>query len=138
MGHFVLGHVFTGVLLSCLLNLIGLWFLHVVSGRILASKRWLRSMRVDRLSDVASLPLLLLLGELFFLTTSPLSYAVSRHQEHEADRFALEITRANHSCGMAFVKLQRDNRTQTAGSAGVEGQDKLLSEFHKGIRDRAA
>jgi Zn-dependent protease with chaperone function len=28
-----------------------------------------------------------------------------RHQEHEADRFAVELTRENHAAGTAFVKL---------------------------------
>jgi Zn-dependent protease with chaperone function len=43
----------------------------------------------------------------FFLT--PLAFAYSRHQEHEADRFALEQTLDNHACATAFVKLQREN-----------------------------
>src|SRR5690606_40967501 len=43
----------------------------------------------DRLSDVASVPLLLLLMELTSLVVLPVAFAYSRHQEHEADRFAL-------------------------------------------------
>jgi Zn-dependent protease with chaperone function len=35
--------------------------------------------------------------------------AFSRYQEHEADRFALELTRDNHSAAMAFVILQQEN-----------------------------
>src|SRR5262249_17792410 len=31
-----------------------------------------------------------------------------------------------------LLKLQRDNRTQTAGTALVEGQDRLIAEFQKG------
>ena len=43
------------------------------------------------------------------LVLHPVALAYSRYQEHEADRFALELTRANHSGAMAFVKLQDEN-----------------------------
>jgi Zn-dependent protease with chaperone function len=42
-----------------------------------------------------------------FLTPAAMAY--SRYQEHEADRFALDLTHANHSGGTAFVKLQQEN-----------------------------
>jgi Zn-dependent protease with chaperone function len=40
---------------------------------------------------------------------TPVAFAYSRFQEHEADRFALDLTHANHSGAMAFVKLQEEN-----------------------------
>jgi STE24 endopeptidase len=43
------------------------------------------------------------------LGLSPAALAYSRAQEHEADVFALELTRANHSAATAWVKLQREN-----------------------------
>ena len=43
------------------------------------------------------------------LLLSPVAMAYSRYQEHEADRFALDLTRTNHSGAMAFVKLQEEN-----------------------------
>ena len=52
---------------------------------------------------------MIMLLELVFLVMSPLGLAYSRHQEHEADRFALELTRTNHSAGLSFVKLQGEN-----------------------------
>jgi Zn-dependent protease with chaperone function len=38
-----------------------------------------------------------------------LTSAVSRYQEHEAERFALELTRNNHASALSFVKMQREN-----------------------------
>ena len=35
--------------------------------------------------------------------------AFSRHLEHEADRFGLELTRDNHAAATAFVRLQSEN-----------------------------
>ena len=52
---------------------------------------------------------MMMLLEVAFLVLSPVALAYSRYQEHEADRFALDLTRTNHSAGMAFVKLQDEN-----------------------------
>jgi Zn-dependent protease with chaperone function len=51
------------------------------------------------------LPLLILIFSVFILIFQPALLAYSRHQEHEADRFGLEITHDNHSCATAFVKF---------------------------------
>src|SRR4029077_10219190 len=63
----------------------------------------------DRLSDVDSVPLLMMLLQVSSLALEPVANAYSRLQEHEADRFALELTRTNRSAALAFVKLQREN-----------------------------
>ena len=55
-----------------------------------------------------TLPLLLLVTNLLSFVILPVGLAFSRHVEHEADRFGLEITQTNHSAGTAFVKLQQD------------------------------
>jgi Zn-dependent protease with chaperone function len=36
-------------------------------------------------------------------------FAYSRYQEHEADRYALDLTRSNHAAGTAHVKLLTEN-----------------------------
>jgi STE24 endopeptidase len=51
---------------------------------------------------------MLLIG-IFSFALSPIANAFSRYQEHEADRFALEITRDNHDAATSFVKLQQEN-----------------------------
>jgi STE24 endopeptidase len=107
MGHYVLGHVARSLLLLSLLVLLGLWLVHRVSGPLIA--RFGTRFGFDTLADVASLPLFLVVFELFGLVALPVAMAYSRAQEHEADRFALEITRTNHSAGTAFVKLQEEN-----------------------------
>jgi Zn-dependent protease with chaperone function len=63
----------------------------------------------DDISDIASLPLILLLISLFSLVITPIAFSFTRYQEHEADRFGLEITQDNHSAATAFVKLQEEN-----------------------------
>jgi STE24 endopeptidase len=107
MGHYVLNHVAWGVSLSTLGSL-ALLFLVDRTGRALV-RRFGHRFRFDRLSDVASVPLLVLLLHAFNLLGAPVQLAVSRFMEHEADRFSLEITRTNHSAATSFVKLQQEN-----------------------------
>ncbi len=107
MGHYVLGHVVRSIWLSSIVTLAGL-FLVDRSGRVLIA-RYRDRLRFESLADIASVPLLIMLLEGAFLVLSPVALAYSRHQEHEADRFALESTHANHAGGTAFVKMQMEN-----------------------------
>ena len=107
MGHYVLNHVAWGVALATVGSL-ALLFLVDRAGRALV-RRFGPRFRFDRLSDVASVPLLVLLLHAFNLAGAPIQLAVSRFMEHEADRFSLEITRTNHSAATSFVKLQQEN-----------------------------
>ena len=107
MGHYVLNHVAQGLLAGFCGVLIGLCLVHHAA-------RWLLShyknrLGFDELSDVASLPLLVLLVQLAALTLMPPGLAFSRHLEHEADRFALELTHDNRSAALAFVRIQDEN-----------------------------
>lgn len=101
MGHYVLGHVWRGLIFGSLVLLVGLWLVHRSAGWLL--RRFAGRTGVSELGDIASLPLLMLLFSVFIFLLSPLLLAYSRHQEHEADRFGLEITRDNHDCALAFV-----------------------------------
>lgn len=107
MGHYVLGHVWRGILLGTVLVLFGLWVIHRTAGGLIA--RFKDRFGFSELGDIASLPLLLLLLSLVSLVLTPAMLAVSRSAEHESDRFGLEITRDNHAAATAFVKLQQEN-----------------------------
>ncbi|WP_250847208.1 M48 family metallopeptidase [Aquisphaera insulae] len=107
MGHYVLGHVLKSILLSSLVTLLGLFLIDRVGCWVVT--RSANRTGVESLADVASAPLLAMLLVLNSLLLGPIVMAYSRHQEHEADRFSLDLTHANHSTGMAFVKLQREN-----------------------------
>jgi len=107
MGHYVLGHVARSMALGTLGILVLTLSLRWAATRAIA--RFGGRFGFDRLDDVASLPLLLVLGNLLILAASPVAMAYSRHQEHEADRFALELTRDNHAGASAFVTMQHEN-----------------------------
>lgn len=107
MGHYVLGHVTRSIVFLAFVILVTLYVAHRLSGGIL--QRYGSRFGFDQLSDVASLPLLLLLTSLLSLVVAPGVMAFSRAQEYEADRFGLEITRNNRAAAEAFVKLQQEN-----------------------------
>jgi STE24 endopeptidase len=114
MGHYVLGHVWRGLFLGSLVLLVGLWLVHRCAGWIL--RRFAARTRVTELGDIASLPLLMLTFGLFIFTFKPALLAYSRHLEHEADRFGLEVTHDNHDCATAFAKfIQHDLAYPTPG-----------------------
>lgn len=107
MGHFVLGHVLMLLGVICLFLLLSLYAVHASAGWLIAKFR--HRFGFDEVSDVASYPLLLLVYTVVGLLVTPGIYALTRHNEHEADRFALELTRDNRSGATAFAKLQEEN-----------------------------
>ncbi len=107
MGHYVLGHVWKLILFLSAAIMLMLYAIHRVVGWLL--DRYRDRFGFSELSDVASLPLIILLFGIASIVVTPGVLAVQRYFEGEADRFALEITRDNHAAATAFVKLQQEN-----------------------------
>jgi STE24 endopeptidase len=107
MGHYVLHHIVYGILAGFVAVFCSFYILHRFTGVLI--RRYKHYFGFDQLSDIASLPLLLFLTGIISFAVSPAAMALSRYQEHEADRFALEITRDNYASATAFVKLQKEN-----------------------------
>jgi STE24 endopeptidase len=107
LGHYVLGHVWLNILLSSGLTVLGLYGVHRTADLLLT--RFAGQFGFDRISDLASMPLLMLLLSLFGAVMTPALLALSRHHEHEADKFGLELTRDNYAGATAFVALQEQN-----------------------------
>jgi STE24 endopeptidase len=89
MGHYVLGHVRNGILFSCGVLLIFLYLAYRILQRTLA--RWGESWGIRGADDLASLPVLILLATVFSFLFTPVSNAYSRHLEHQADQYGLEV-----------------------------------------------
>lgn len=107
MGHYVLGHVVKSIFFAAGLILVTLYAAYRLQDGLIS--RFSSRFGFTELADIASLPLvMLLIGVLSFVVT-PVAAGYSRWQEHEADRFGLEITRDNHAAATAFVTLQQEN-----------------------------
>ncbi|HYC30846.1 MAG TPA: M48 family metallopeptidase [Gemmatimonadales bacterium] len=107
MGHYVLHHTLAIILGTALVATLALYAVHRVAGGLIARHR--ERFGFDELADVASLPLLMLVGGLVSFVVTPGALAYSRWQEREADRFGLELAGNRHAAAMAFVRLQQEN-----------------------------
>jgi Zn-dependent protease with chaperone function len=105
IGHYVLHHVAQGILFYGFLTCLAIYLVYATAERLIA--RFRRRFGFSELSDFASLPLVVLLIGIYSFLLTPVGLAFSRHMEHEADRFGLEITRDNDAfmrTEIAFVK----------------------------------
>jgi STE24 endopeptidase len=89
MGHYVLGHVRDGILFSCGVLLCFLYLAYRILHWMLA--RWGETWAISGADDLASLPVLILLLTVFSFLFTPVSNAFSRHLEHQADKYGLEV-----------------------------------------------
>ena len=90
MGHYVLGHIWKGLIFGALLLFVLLYLGYRSIGLVLA--RWVARWDVRGLDDWASLPALLLLITIFFFLANPITNGFSRYQENQADIYSLEVT----------------------------------------------
>jgi STE24 endopeptidase len=89
MGHYVLGHVLNGILFACAVLLFFLNLAYRLLHWMLA--RWGKTWAIRGPADLASLPVLIVLLTVFGFLFTPISNAYSRHLEHQADQFGLEV-----------------------------------------------
>jgi STE24 endopeptidase len=107
MGHYVLGHIWKTIPILSLLIIVSLYLIHRTAHLLI--DRYKDRFGFSELSDIASLPLIILLFGLFLFFILPAGLALNRYHEHEADRFGLELTKNNRAAATAFVKLQTEN-----------------------------
>jgi Zn-dependent protease with chaperone function len=90
MGHYVLNHVYKGLAFAAGLMLAGLGLANLIAGKILI--RWRQRWDIRGLSDWASLPVLMLIFAVLAFLGTPIANGFSRHLEHQADIYGLEVT----------------------------------------------
>ena len=103
MGHYVLNHVYKSILFYALFLLAGFGFLNWSLHWTLA--RWGERWQIRGITDVAVLPLAVLLLAIFFFVTTPLDNTWTRTQEYEADIFGLDAGRQPDGEAAVDLKL---------------------------------
>ena len=114
MAHYVLHHVWKGLGFILALFLAVFWAGQRVVER--ATTRWGRQWGFEVPHDPAAVPLLLLAVTVGVFLVTPAINGMSRHFEHEADTFALELTHLNRDGARAFVKLAENSKVLPAPS----------------------
>lgn len=90
MGHYVLNHVYKGLAFFGAMMFVGFWLGRRIALALLA--RWGEEWHIRGINDLAALPVLMLVLSLLTLVGEPIGNAFSRHIEHQADIYGLEVT----------------------------------------------
>ena len=118
LGHFRHRHIWKRVALLAVASLALLWLL----GQLIAEPWFYQGLGVHGQSTAMALILFSLALPVFAFPLSPLTSALSRRHEYQADAYAATQTRANDLV-TALVKLYRDN-------AATLTPDPLHSQFY--------
>jgi Zn-dependent protease with chaperone function len=108
MGHYVMKHIWKTLAFVLALS----FFVAYLTQRTAESglRRWGARWGVAGPGDPAAAPwILIVVGVLSFLLT-PVISGYSRMNEHEADKFSLELTHLNEPFATAFVKMAEDSK----------------------------
>jgi STE24 endopeptidase len=108
MGHYVLNHAYKGLAMLGIVVVIGFAFLNWGINFSLA--RWGETWDIRGITDVAVLPLAMIVFSLYFFLMTPVTNSITRIMEFEADMYGLNAAR------------------QPDGEANV---DMLLGEYRK-------
>ncbi len=101
MGHYVLNHVYKGIIINGVLIVIGFAFLNW--GTLYALGRWGERWGIRGITDVAVLPLAVAVLSIYFFVLTPVFNTVTRTMEFEADMYGLNA--AQQPDGEANVAL---------------------------------
>lgn len=103
MGHYVLNHVYKGILFFSVVIVVMFSFLKWAGTRALA--RWGSGWDIRDPGDTAGFPLAVIILTAFFLVTGPLLTSYTRVTEAEADIFGLNASREPDGFAQAALQL---------------------------------
>jgi STE24 endopeptidase len=102
MGHYVLNHVYTGLLEQGVVLFLGFAFTAFVFNRVVA--KWGSELSISGIADPGGLPLLAAIVSVWFFLMTPVTNSITRTQEAEADIFGINASRQPD--GFANVAMQ--------------------------------
>lgn len=110
MGHYVEKHIYIGIAGYLLLMLIGLF----ITAKLM--ERWVKrrgkDWKIDKMTNISSLPVFLLITSMLLFASSPISNWVSRYQETRADIYAIKMTQDKDAGIQTFQSLTKAGLSQ--------------------------
>jgi STE24 endopeptidase len=103
MGHYVLHHVYTGIVFFTLVIIGGFALLR--SGFAWATARWGEHWGVRGIDDPAGLPLVMLIFSIYFFVLAPATNTFIRSDEAAADIFGLNAVREPDAFALVDLKV---------------------------------
>jgi STE24 endopeptidase len=112
MGHYVLNHVYKGMVFIGVIIVVGFaalrWAFDALQARFGA--RW----GIRGVSDVAGLPLLLFLFSAFMFVLTPVNNTITRTMEAEADNYGVNVARQPDGFAQAALHLSEYRKMKPA------------------------
>jgi STE24 endopeptidase len=128
LGHQVHLDIPVGILVDSVITLGGLYLASLVL-------EWgVVVFGFESISDVAAMPLLVLVVGVYGLVTMPLGNAYSRQRERRADKYALKLTGKGPAYASALTRLANQNLADADPEAWVE----ILLYSHPALNKRIA
>jgi STE24 endopeptidase len=103
MGHYVMNHVYKGLTFFLIVDLVFWMYLWGTVGKAL--QRWGEKWQIRGIGDTAIVPLVILLGSIFFFVATPVMNSYTRTQEYEADMYGLNTSRQPDGFAQAAIHL---------------------------------
>ncbi len=104
MGHYVMHHIWYGLAITLAFIIVALWLTNKTIHRVI--HRYRKKFKFDKLSNPASLPLVLLFIMIISFVFDPITNGYSRYIEHQADIYGMNISGVpGNVAATAFDKL---------------------------------
>lgn len=130
MGHYVMHHIIWGMAAALAGLLVGLYL--AAKGLLWAVQRWGAMLNLAHPGDLGALPLVLLLFSLLSFVGAPAQNAVSRHFEHAADAYAINLTQDRKAAISSFQKIS----AASLGEINPPALVKFMQYDHPTMLDR--
>ncbi|EIT85797.1 M48 family peptidase [Fictibacillus macauensis ZFHKF-1] len=110
MGHYVMNHLYQNLIGAIVLSFFGLWFGSKLYKWFIL--KWGEKWGLKGPGDLAALPVLLLIFSLLSFAAGPVENMISRKAEHDADRYAIELTKNPEAAVTSFQKLAAEGLSE--------------------------
>lgn len=107
IGHYLEGHIWKSILLSSIGTILTLYLVYLTSNWILDQSNGIFGFQ--NLSNYASIPLLILVLNIYIFLGNPIINYLSRTMEREADSHEIRLTEDRESAISAMEKLQEES-----------------------------
>ncbi|NMB08087.1 MAG: M48 family metallopeptidase [Tissierellia bacterium] len=107
IGHYVKGHIWKGIILGGLGSLLLMYLIYKTSNWILLKSNG--SFGFNKLYNIASVPLIILVLNFYMFFSSPINNYISRYMEKEADAYEIYLTEDSEAAISTMLKLYEES-----------------------------